>query len=48
VASVGRRRPLPLAGGLPPDELADEPPDTTGTVRTIHHIWCDGKTCTHE
>jgi hypothetical protein len=48
VASIGRRRPMPLAGGLPPDDVVDEPPDTTGTVRMVHHIWCDGVTCEHD
>jgi hypothetical protein len=48
VASIGRRRPMPLAGGLPADDVVDEPPDKTGTVRTVLHLFCDGKTCSHD
>jgi hypothetical protein len=47
VASVGRRRPMPLAGGSSPDELADEPPDQRDKVRTVIHLFCNGTTCSH-
>jgi hypothetical protein len=47
MANPGRRAVPPLAGGMPPDDVSDEPPDPTGTVRTVHHIFCDGKTCSH-
>jgi hypothetical protein len=48
IANPGKRARPPLAGGMPPDDVTDEVPDKSGTVRTIHHIWCDGKTCSHD
>jgi hypothetical protein len=48
VANPGRRARPPLAGGLPPDDVSDEPPDKTGAVRVVLHVWCNGKTCSHD
>jgi hypothetical protein len=33
---------------MPPDDVGDEPPDKSGTVRTICHVFCNGVDCEHD
>jgi hypothetical protein len=46
VAPTRRRYVDPETGELGTDDDAE--PDRRDTVRTVLHVFCDGKTCTHD